>query len=283
MISDIFLRAKNIKLFSLTNVIGVFMNNKRNILIILMILVLILSLIPIFSLCSYCFATGDDYGYGAVVRHSWDNSHSIFEIIKTSIIQVRGVYRSWQGTWLSVFLFAINPEIFGFGYYSLTPVIMLILHVIAAWLINLVGGMEFTGIPLIIVMFVLIVLVSFLIPDAVTKWQIGAPVLVPLFMKANMTPDFTQFVFKAADSIGKGLTPFFIYFVVMLAFLEKYNDKETNKITVFGTLKLLMPTILLFAVTWILILVGWFIIGIPIGPDTNPTMLLLRVFFFKFN
>ncbi|MBR3362923.1 MAG: AbgT family transporter [Bacilli bacterium] len=144
--------------------------------------------------------------------------------------------------------------------------------VLAAWLVNLVSGMEFTGIPLIIMMFILVILISFLIPDAVTKWQIGSPILVPLFMKANITPDFTQFVFKAADSVGKGLTPFFIYFIVMLAFLEKYNDKETNKITVFGTLKLLMPTILLFAVTWILILIGWFIIGIPIGPNTNPTM-----------
>ena len=134
------------------------------------------------------------------------------------------------------------------------------------------GSMQFTGIPLIIMMFLFIIVISFLIPDAVTKWQIGAPILVPLFMKANITPDFTQFVFKAADSVGKGLTPFFIYFVVMLAFLEKYNDKETNKITVFGTLKLLIPTILLFAVTWILILIGWFVIGIPIGPNTNPTM-----------
>ena len=145
-------------------------------------------------------------------------------------------------------------------------------EVIAAWLINLIGSMQFTGIPLIITMFLIIIVVSFLIPDAVTKWQIGAPILVPLFMKANITPDFTQFVFKAADSIGKGLTPFFIYFVVMIAFLEKYNDKETNKITVFGTLKMLLPTILLFMVTWILILIGWFIIGIPIGPNTNPTM-----------
>ena len=145
-------------------------------------------------------------------------------------------------------------------------------NVIAAWIVNLMGNMEFTGIPLIIMMFLFIIVISFLIPDAVTKWQIGAPILVPLFMKANITPDFTQFVFKAADSVGKGLTPFFIYFVVMLAFLEKYNDKETNKITVFGTLKLLMPTILLFAVTWILILIGWFVIGIPIGPNTNPTM-----------
>ena len=145
-------------------------------------------------------------------------------------------------------------------------------QVLASWLISFIGNLEFTGIPLIITMFLIIVIISFLIPDAVTKWTLAAPVLVPLFMKANITPDFTQFVFKAADSVGKGLTPFFIYFIVMIAFLEKYNDKETNKITIFGTLKLLMPTILLFAVTWILIVIGWFIMGIPIGPNTYPTM-----------
>ena len=54
--------------------------------------------------------------------------------------------------------------------------------------------------------------------------------------------------------------------------IQKYNNKETNKITVFGTLRTLMPTILLFAVTWLLIIIGWFIIGIPIGPNTTPTM-----------
>ena len=144
--------------------------------------------------------------------------------------------------------------------------------VIAAWLISFMGGLEFTGIPLIITMMLVIIAISFLIPDAVTKWQIASPVLVPLFMKANITPDFTQIVFKAADSIGKGLTPFFVYFIITLAFIEKYNDKETNKITVFGTLKLLLPTVLLFAVTWILIVIGWFIIGIPIGPGTYATM-----------
>ena len=125
---------------------------------------------------------------------------------------------------------------------------------------------------MIILMFVVIIVISFLIPDATTKWQIASPLLVPLFMKANMTPDFTQFIFKAADSVGKGLTPFFIFFIVMLAFLEKYNNKEVHKITVFGTLKLLIPTVLLLAVTWLLILIGWFIIGIPIGPHTYPTM-----------
>ena len=91
-------------------------------------------------------------------------------------------------------------------------------------------------------------------------------------MKANITPDFTQFIFKAADSVGKGITPFFVYFIIMLAFLENYNNKETNKITVFGTLNLLRPTVLIFMVVWLLIVVGWFIMGLPLGPNMTPTL-----------
>ncbi len=145
-------------------------------------------------------------------------------------------------------------------------------EVVGSWLISFMSNLEFTGLPLILIMFLIFIVMTILIPDSVTKWTMASPIIVPLFMKANITPDFTQFIFKAADSVGKGLTPFFIYFIVMLAFLEKYNSKESVKITVFGTLKMLLPTILLCMVVWALILIGWFIIGIPIGPGTNPTM-----------
>lgn len=144
--------------------------------------------------------------------------------------------------------------------------------VVGSWLISFMSNLEFTGLPLIITMFIVIILMSILIPDAITKWTIAAPILVPLFMKANITPDFTQFIFKAADSVGKGITPFFVYFIIMLAFLEKYNNKESNKITIFGTLNLVRPTVLIFAVVWLLIVIGWFTIGLPLGPDTTPTM-----------
>ena len=145
--------------------------------------------------------------------------------------------------------------------------------VVASWLISFMSNLEFTGIPLIVTMFLVIILMSFLIPDAITKWTLASPILVPLFMKANITPDFTQFIFKAADSVGKGITPFFIYFIIMLAFLEKYNNKESNKITVFGTLKLLRPTALIFTVVWFIIVIGFFVIGLPLGPTAAaPTL-----------
>lgn len=145
-------------------------------------------------------------------------------------------------------------------------------QVVGAWLISFMGNLELTGLPLVIIMFFVIILMSFLIPDTVTKWTIASPILVPLLMKANITPDFTQFIFKAADSVGKGFTPFFVYFIVMLALLEKYNGKESVKITIFGTLRKLLPTLLLCMVVWVVILIGWFIIGLPLGPETYPTM-----------
>lgn len=139
--------------------------------------------------------------------------------------------------------------------------------VVASWLISFMNNLEFTGLPLIITMFLVIVVMSFFIPDAITKWQLSSPILVPLFMKANITPDFTQFIFKAADSVGKAITPFFVYYIIMLAFLEKYNNKESNKITVFGTLNLLRSTTLIFAVIWLVVVIGWFVMSLPIGPD----------------
>lgn len=145
-------------------------------------------------------------------------------------------------------------------------------EVFGALLTSFMENLEFTGIPLIITMFLVIIIMSIFIPDSIAKWTIASPILIPLFMKANITPDFTQFIFKAADSVGKSITPFFIYFVLMLAFLEKYNGKGSVRITVFGTLKILAPTIILFTIVWALIIIGWFIIGLPIGPDTYPTM-----------
>ena len=99
-----------------------------------------------------------------------------------------------------------------------------------------------------------------------------SPLIVPLMMRTNIAPSFTQLVFRVADGVGKSITPFFAYYMIMLAFLEKYNTKENNKITVFGTLRLILPTVLLFAGLWLLILIGWYIIGLPTGPGIYPTL-----------
>lgn len=144
--------------------------------------------------------------------------------------------------------------------------------VIAHRLVMILLSLPFDGLPLLIVLFIFVIIMTFLIPSTIEKWQMISPVTVPLLMRANIAPSFTQFVFRVADGIGKCFTPFFAYYIVMLAFLEKYNTKENVKITVFGTLKMIIPTLLLFAGLWLLIIVLWYVVGLPSGPSIYPTL-----------
>ena len=143
--------------------------------------------------------------------------------------------------------------------------------VIANNLVYIISLFDFTGIPLIIITFIFIILMSILMPGSLEKWALISPILVPLFMKGNLTPDFAQFVFKAADSVGKVITPLFIYFIVMLGLIQKYNKNE-NKVTLFNTVKLIWPIILSMIIFWLLILIIWYVAGLPLGIDTLVTM-----------
>ena len=144
--------------------------------------------------------------------------------------------------------------------------------VISVRLVDFVSSMQISGLPLILIFMLIVIIMSILIPDLMTKWELLSPTVIPLFMRSNITPDFTQFIFKIADSIGKCLTPFFIYFIIELAFLEKYRVDDKKQISIFGTLKLMMPSILLIGLSWILLIVIWYIVGIPIGVGTYSTI-----------
>lgn len=144
--------------------------------------------------------------------------------------------------------------------------------VVSANLVDFISSISLSGIPLIILFMFVVIVMSFLIPDAYTKWELLSPTVVPLFMRANMTPDFVQFVFKVADSIGKALTPFFIYFIIMLAFLEKYKNDDKTETSIYGTLKLIRPIVLLLGFSMILLIVLWYVVGIPVGVGVGSTI-----------
>lgn len=144
--------------------------------------------------------------------------------------------------------------------------------VISSNLVDFISSISLSGIPLIIIFMLIVIVMSILIPDTLAKWQLLSPVVVPLFMRANITPDFTQFIFKIADGIGKSMTPFFVYFIIMLAFLEKYKKDDNMKITVFGTLKMISPVVLILGLFLIIFVVLWYLIGIPVGIGVGSTI-----------
>lgn len=144
-------------------------------------------------------------------------------------------------------------------------------EVVAAKLVDMFGTLEFSGLPLVITFILMVALITLILPSTLEKWQVISPIAVPLFMRSNITPDYTQFVFLVSDSIGKLITPLFIYFLIMLGFLEKYK-KDDESFSAFGTLGKMMPTILVMVGLLILITLSWYIIGLPIGPGVYPTI-----------
>ena len=87
-------------------------------------------------------------------------------------------------------------------------------------------------------------------------------------MNASISPEFSQIMYTAGESITNGITPIFTYFVIYLAFLEKYN--KGDMVTLFGSVRYMVPYSLYIAVIWCTIIVGWYMIGVPIGIGSFP-------------
>ena len=144
--------------------------------------------------------------------------------------------------------------------------------IITSSLANLLSYMKFTSIPLILTTIGIIALSGIFCTSIATKWKIFSPVVVPLFMQANISPQFAQIVMRVADSISKGITPFFSFFVIYIAYLNLFNQNKQKAITIKSSLELITPYFLIIGAVWILLVVGWYLIGLPIGPKVIPTI-----------
>lgn len=144
-------------------------------------------------------------------------------------------------------------------------------EVIACKLIDFLASTSISGILLIVSLFIITIIIGLFIPSTITKWNLLSPMIVPLFMQSNITPDFTQFVFRVADAVGKSFTFAFPYFIIMYAFFSKYSKTGEEK-SLLEVYKLILPSLFIITGIWLLVIVGWYIIGLPLGNGVYPTL-----------
>lgn len=144
-------------------------------------------------------------------------------------------------------------------------------NLIVATIANVIKSITFTGVPLIIVVLVLIAIAGLFITTQGAKWAILAPAVVPVLMQANISPQFAQFIYRAGDSMAKGITPLLSYFVIYLGYLNIYN-KEKEPITIRKAISFIYPYFLIISITWILIVILIYLTGISIGPGVQPSL-----------
>lgn len=144
-------------------------------------------------------------------------------------------------------------------------------EIIVGSLTRLLSNLQFTGIPLIILIFIMVFISTIFVPSSTSKWLIMSSTIIPICMNAGITPEFTQIIFRFSESVTMGLTPLFAYFVIYLAYLEKYN--QTNKpINLFKSIKYQLPYAILTALCLLVIIIIWYIAGLPIGITGNTVL-----------
>lgn len=139
-------------------------------------------------------------------------------------------------------------------------------------LANSLSSLTFSGIPLLLIAILVIAISNILLPNITSKWMIFSPILVPVLMQANISPQFTQFAFRIADGLTNGITPLYPYFVIFIGYMNIYNKNYEKPITIVDGIRIIFPYFIIISITWLLLLLGWYIIGLPIGPGVFPTI-----------
>ncbi len=117
-------------------------------------------------------------------------------------------------------------------------------------------------VPLMVSFVALSAIINLAMGSASAKWAILAPVFVPMFMLLGYTPEFTQAAYRVGDSVTNVISPMMSYFALIIAFVQKYDAKAG-----LGTVvALMLPYSITFFVVWTIFLIGWALIGLPVGP-----------------
>ena len=83
----------------------------------------VLTLLPIILIAPFGHATGDDLGYGAHVMQALRDGTGIAGALSNIAGEIVSKWYTWQGTWASIFLFCIEPSVFGERLYTIVPLL----------------------------------------------------------------------------------------------------------------------------------------------------------------
>ena len=135
--------------------------------------------------------------------------------------------------------------------------------VLAVYGADFIGGLglhpiiTFTGVVAIVAV------MNLLITSGSAQWTLLAPVMVPMLMLLNVSPEMTQALFRIGDSPTNVISPVSPYFALVLGYLRRYQ-KDAG----VGTLiSLVLPISLAMLVGWFALFVVWYVLGIPLGPQ----------------
>jgi len=126
-------------------------------------------------------------------------------------------------------------------------------------------SMDMGLIPLVILFIILSGFLNMFMGSASAKWAILGPVFIPMFMLLGYSPELSQVVYRIGDSVTNMISPMMSFFALIIVYYEKY-DKSAGIGTLMSTM---LPFSIVFFISWSLLLIGWILLNIPLGPGAG--------------
>ena len=169
---------------------------------------------------------------------------------------IAAVVKTFAGLGVLIFTLLMISQFIAYFNYSNLP------SVIATTLADWLGAAGIPAIPLLIGFVLVIVFLDFIMPGSLAKWAIFAPIFVPLFIQLGVPAQTLFAAYRVGNSPINTLTPLMVYFPVIVVFAQRYQKK-----TGVGSLvALMLPIAAIVLVVWLVFLILWFVLGIPLGP-----------------
>ena len=179
--------------------------------------------------------------------------------IKGHVDVIETITKSWAGLASLLFLFLLIAQFIAYFNFSN------IAEVLAVKLGDVLEDMNIGAVWLLIGFIFLSIIVDFIIPQAIAKWALLAPIFIPLFIRLGVAPQTVLAAYRVGDSPVNVITPLMAYFPLVVIFTQRYK-KDAG----IGTVVLLMlPYVVILSIAWILFFVAWYLIGIPLGPGSS--------------
>ena len=133
---------------------------------------------------------------------------------------------------------------------------------------GLLENLGLTGTPLLLSFLIVAAMMNMFMGSASAKWAFMAPIFVPMLMLMGFTPELTQVAYRVGDSVTNIITPLMPYLPIIIVFAQKY-DRKSGLGTIISAM---FPYSVAFFICWTIMLVAWFLIGIPLGPGAPTSM-----------
>lgn len=107
--------------------------------------------------------------------------------------------------------------------------------------------------------------INLLVGSASAKWALLAPVMVPMMMLLNISPEMTTAAYRVGDSATNIITPLMVYFPLILTFCQRWQ-KDYGLGSLTATM---IPYSIWLLISGLAMTMIWIALGLPLGPGTT--------------